>query len=193
MYNGEVIYQKDICKYLCLPQPHRFGRHFVRRMMANPNIRDVYKKQISKPRICELCGKSYIPTSLRQKYCGSQTLIGSCSKKRWKRKHNHSYFFRSALKRKKHFALSKEKFNDLKSIRKCCYCGRDGQLMTIDRKDNNIGYTDDNCVASCHFCNNVKGGHYKFEQMMKIGHLMPEYNSLNQRIKKIREEIKSLL
>jgi len=38
----------------------------------------------------------------------------------------------------------------------CSYCGDDSNLMTLDRKDNSIGYTNSNCMASCIRCNLIR-------------------------------------
>lgn len=39
----------------------------------------------------------------------------------------------------------------------CYYCGEDDYLhMGIDRKNNNVGYTKENCVACCSMCNFMK-------------------------------------
>ena len=41
--------------------------------------------------------------------------------------------------------------------------------MTIDRKDNNGGYTRDNIVGACFLCNKIKGSFFTAEEMKKIG------------------------
>jgi len=40
--------------------------------------------------------------------------------------------------------------------------------LTIDRKDNKLGYTKDNIVISCSRCNIIKGSWFTAEQMHKI-------------------------
>jgi hypothetical protein len=79
------------------------------------------------------------------------------------------------------YSLTKEEFRKLVSS-KCHYCGSEGRLYNrckypskdnsaewiaqnwikvngIDRKDNNIGYEINNCVASCEECNLAKRDH----------------------------------
>ena len=51
--------------------------------------------------------------------------------------------------------LTKEQFQELSS-HECHYCGKDGP-NGIDRVDNSIGYTFENCVPCCKHCNYVKG------------------------------------
>lgn len=62
-------------------------------------------------------------------------------------------------------------WQDIKSLRSgnCIYCNSKNPVMTIDRKDNNIGYIKENCVACCWKCNSVKGGDLSFEEMLLIG------------------------
>ncbi len=77
----------------------------------------------------------------------------------------------SAKKRKIKFDLTKKEFKDL-TKQNCKYCGTEpltaktssrsyGEYIYngidgIDRVDNNIGYTLDNCVACCKMCNYMK-------------------------------------
>lgn len=81
--------------------------------------------------------------------------------------------YQKAAKRRGYFfELNKEQFNNLISGN-CHYCGVEpltnwfGTKRTIidtskfkyngvDRIDNSIGYTMDNCVSCCKFCNNAK-------------------------------------
>jgi hypothetical protein len=51
------------------------------------------------------------------------------------------------------FLLQKQEFDDILSY-DCYYCGKDSK--GIDRRDNNIGYEIDNCVACCKYCNHIK-------------------------------------
>jgi hypothetical protein len=73
---------------------------------------------------------------------------------------------RSAEARDVSFELT---FADFKSILvplvKCHYCKqRDG--TGIDRRDNNVGYVKNNCVAACKVCNNRKSHRYTEAEMM---------------------------
>jgi 5-methylcytosine-specific restriction endonuclease McrA len=76
---------------------------------------------------------------------------------------------RAAKKRNYEFSLDEETFFNL-IFKDCFYCGS-GLSMTvyerrfakrsvdyngIDRVDNTIGYTKDNCVSCCKICNNAK-------------------------------------
>jgi hypothetical protein len=40
--------------------------------------------------------------------------------------------------------------------------------MTIDRKNNDLGYTPENCVTSCYLCNKTKSNFFSYEDMLEI-------------------------
>lgn len=65
-------------------------------------------------------------------------------------------------------------------IERCHYCGErikwekhgiKGKLhgYRLDRVDNSLGYTKENCVVCCRTCNRIKGNQFKYEEMLKIG------------------------
>jgi len=70
--------------------------------------------------------------------------------------------------------------------KKCYYCGikeedfiriwgkfyggkTRGQKLEIDRRDNEKGYTLENCVLSCSICNNAKSDKFTDEEFKKVG------------------------
>ena len=65
-----------------------------------------------------------------------------------------------------------------KQTMKCHYCKKDvlfgygkGNLsnsLTIDRKDNQVGYTIDNIVFACRKCNTIKGMWFTEKEMLEI-------------------------
>lgn len=63
-----------------------------------------------------------------------------------------------AKRRKKHFSLDKDVFKQIMSSKKCsyCKCKLTHKIITLDRLDNSIGYTNDNCYACCMSCNRIK-------------------------------------
>lgn len=100
-----------------------------------------------------------------------------------KRKHVHSGFsflwnsYKSAAKKRNlDFCLSKDQFQDLTSS-DCFYCGSTPAhkrktrfkhavysyvFNGIDRINNNLGYSKENCVSCCEFCNKMKMSHDPF-------------------------------
>lgn len=49
------------------------------------------------------------------------------------------------------------------------YGGRRGWRLEVDRRDNNQGYGDDNCVLACALCNCAKSNKLEYEDMKKVG------------------------
>ena len=65
----------------------------------------------------------------------------------------------------------------------CHYCGAEiiwyphqsvngkqvSRAYNLDRKDNQQGYTKDNCVVCCAVCNYFKGDRFSYEEMLELG------------------------
>lgn len=76
-------------------------------------------------------------------------------------------YIKSAVNRGYSFTLSKEEFREI-VIQPCFYCGsyptQEYKSRTksfiyngIDRKENTLGYTKENCCSCCKTCNSMKG------------------------------------
>lgn len=108
-----------------------------------------------------------------------------------------SKFKAKAKKRGKSVALSFEQYCNIK-LGDCYYCGVQRYLfaaycqemglktpyMTIDRKDNKGGYTEENSVASCFLCNKTKSNIFTSEDMKEIGerYIKPKYQKIEQEV-----------
>jgi hypothetical protein len=80
----------------------------------------------------------------------------------WPDTNSSSYnnYLKRASKKELVFKLSKEEFYKFTNV-KCYYCDKkttETHTNGIDRKDNHIGYTIENCVSCCSECNYMKGG-----------------------------------
>jgi len=70
--------------------------------------------------------------------------------------------------------------------RKCHYCGikegdftriwgkfyggkTRGKKLEIDHKDNNKGYSEENCVLACPVCNNAKSDKFTYQEFKRVG------------------------
>ena len=49
------------------------------------------------------------------------------------------------------------------------YGGNRGQKLEVDRRDNEKGYTLENCVLSCSICNNAKSDKFTDEEFKEVG------------------------
>lgn len=122
-------------------------------------------------RNCPECGANFEYLSPNKKYCSAK-----CSNKKQVRRYkgyrekallkgivhgrplNEHFYLRykkGAEKKGNSFDLSQEQFNGLMGGY-CYYCGDEIQYVGIDRLDNNMGYSDCNCVRCCTFCNLMK-------------------------------------
>lgn len=55
------------------------------------------------------------------------------------------------------------------SGQKCIYCGESNwKKLGVDRINNELGHTPENCICSCWECNKARGNKYSFEEFMKL-------------------------
>lgn len=82
-------------------------------------------------------------------------------------------------------SLMYEDYLTFTSQSSCHYCGdpivwqphsANEHGHKLDRKDNSIGYTKENCVVCCPRCNRAKSNHFTYEQFVQIGALIRSWN-----------------
>lgn len=89
----------------------------------------------------------------------------------------------SRRRSKKAVELSYEEFFEFTSQSECHYCSsstswamhdisKGGTRYNIDRKDNNLGYSKENCVVCCARCNRAKSDHFTYDEWLQIGNLI---------------------
>ena len=49
-----------------------------------------------------------------------------------------------------------------------------GKRLEVERKDNNKGYSEENCVLACAICNNAKSNKFTCEEFKKVGRTIKE-------------------
>jgi len=83
----------------------------------------------------------------------------------------------TARKRNLEWSISEEDYQKLVSI-PCDYCnGQFGQVTTgvgLDRKDNTKGYTLENSVSCCGWCNKLKSDQLSYTEMKSVVGLIIE-------------------
>lgn len=92
----------------------------------------------------------------------------------------------NARKRQYDFNLTRTQFDEI-IVKDCHYCGKSKSQISsppakkkskpfiytgIDRVDNAIGYTIENCVPCCNICNKAKGTLSYFEYLLWIDNLI---------------------
>jgi hypothetical protein len=93
---------------------------------------------------------------------------------------------RTSNKRGVKVDLSYEEFLSFTKQPKCHYCGVDldwipyttngGKMAyNLDRKNNALSYSKENCVVCCRRCNWGKQGHFTYEEWLQIGALIESW------------------
>jgi hypothetical protein len=54
----------------------------------------------------------------------------------------------------------------------CYYCGTIDEPRGLDRKDNDLGHTMDNCIPCCAVCNLTRGNRFTVDEMEEIGQVI---------------------
>lgn len=89
-------------------------------------------------------------------------------------------------KRNRTDSLTYEEFLRFTKIKECHYCGAgvmwspfnshvSRSAYNLDRKNNWLGYSEDNCVVCCWRCNLVKGDTLTYEQMVRLSPILREF------------------
>lgn len=88
-------------------------------------------------------------------------------------------------------SITYEEFIEIISVSKCHYCSKDlifnmynrnyngehvSRAYQLDRKNNDLGYTNDNVVPCCFNCNRMKSNVYSYEEFMKLSPILKEIN-----------------
>ena len=80
-------------------------------------------------------------------------------------------------------SLTFDEFLKFTETETCHYCsqqvawiprGNSSKATNLDRIDNLIGYTQENCVVCCPECNRIKSNKYSYDEMLVIGKFLKE-------------------
>jgi len=88
-----------------------------------------------------------------------------------------------AKQRNKEFSLDFEQYKILIE-QSCYYCNNllstgKNRGIGLDRIDNNRGYTIDNVVRCCNFCNQIRGDNLTVDEMKQVSNLIINLRGLN--------------
>ncbi len=110
----------------------------------------------------------------------------------------YNQFVRTVKKSKKHSSISYEDFLQFTHQKECFYCGKkiswlkyttksSSRAYHLDRKDNSLGYSVENCVVCCAICNRLKSDMFSFDEMCLLSPVLKriQYNreALNEELK----------
>lgn len=151
------------------------------------------KKTVSRIFICpcSVCGKEMKLRACSFKRHGGMCLRCRQTRNRRTRPYETLYLHlcRQAVKRGKSNSLTYEQFLEFTEIKNCHYCDaplvwtlvqREYSTKTfwgynLDRKENSLGYSKENCVASCSRCNKSRMGYFTYEEWVKIGKVIKAF------------------
>lgn len=174
------------------------GRRFDRLVVINGPMEYYDEKSWRKKQrrwLCKCdCGKEavYVTNQLNK---GSAKSCGCIAKERMVAMNTkncrpfewiYNNLLRCATHNKKEVKLAFEDFLEFTKISKCHYCddeiewkirGLKSKLNNayyLDRKDNDKGYTKENCVVCCSLCNLTKHSHFTYDEMLILGKTISE-------------------
>lgn len=117
---------------------------------------------------------------------------------------------KGAKRKNKYVDLTYEEFLSFAKIEHCEYClglvfwtkhniTKNSSRYNLDRKDNSLGYTKDNCTVCCWKCNDTKGNRYSHAQFYDMTRSIrnenikkTEYTPQSQDIETIIKLLKSI-
>ena len=162
---GDVIGNFTILDVIPATKPGRHTRGVVRCSLCD-NVKEMYSFNIKRRYSC----------GCKQKISSTWKHNGGAYTRSWQlapgeaAKNNLYYqYYKSAERRNYTFDLTKEEFYGIATA-PCLYCGSQCQSRVkgggktsgdfyytgVDRVDNTLGYTKENCVSCCKVCNSMK-------------------------------------
>ena len=100
--------------------------------------------------------------------------------------HLYNKLRKNAKERDVPVTLTYEEFLEYTTVRVCLYCLADiewspyvkpgtTRAANLDRKENDLGYSKENCAVCCYRCNSIKMHNLTFEQMLEVGNLIAKW------------------
>lgn len=100
----------------------------------------------------------------------------------------YNVFIRNAGRDSRTVEIGYEDFLEFTKATTCEYCGagivwaeystgKNGCSYNLDRKDNSLGYSKENCVVCCARCNRAKSNHFTYEEWVEIGALIKSWHT----------------
>ena len=121
-------------------------------------------------RTCKSIGRKIRYAKNPEKYRTHNRALGLVPASRFSR------FKKRCVYADKDFNLTFQQWSSLVLDKSCHYC--EGPLETkgcaLDRKDNAVGYSVENCVPCCKECNRIKGHILTYEEMLAVSKVLKE-------------------
>lgn len=136
-------------------------------------------------KLCPECNKKmfYTNKSNLHESIKKNLQCKSCKHKMLPYKFLYNYFIYKCQKRKIKNTLTYDEFIHFTKIKHCNYCNdeilwpkhninnlhRPKCRYNLDRMDNLMGYTKENCCVCCPVCNSIKSNKFTYEEMKELG------------------------
>jgi hypothetical protein len=167
-----------------------FGPNLLSQTFGNLKVIKLISKNLRKGKrkwLCEcVCGKRYsVPGHCLTS--GKSSGCRSCNNG-YKKRPYESLYNMLVLQCKNHstdISLTYDEYLIFTNIKKCHYCKIDiiwkphaNQKggYKLDRKDNNKGYSVENCVVCCPRCNWSKSNHFTYSEWVQLGKIIRSWN-----------------
>ena len=91
--------------------------------------------------------------------------------------------------------LSLSEYQTLAQNKYCHYCGEiiewlgKSNAYYLDRKDNNVGYSFDNCVVCCSRCNMAKGNRFTYQEWLEIGNTIKYWKNKPNVLNSLQDDV----
>jgi hypothetical protein len=152
----------------------RFGKYTVTDQAKSKNWKRRWVCRCS-------CGTERV-ISTEHLTSGKRTGCNACNNGNLKRPFEGRYNFLCYMaKGRCEVTLTYEEYVVFSVNKHCHYCnvvikwephGNFSDGHHLDRKDNSLGYSKENCVVCCGRCNQLKSDQFTYEQMLQIGALI---------------------
>jgi 5-methylcytosine-specific restriction endonuclease McrA len=148
----------------------RFGKIIVRKFVGVRDRNAVWT--------CECaCGK-FADLQGGQLRAGHHKSCGCLGGRRRPYESHYNSLIYTAKRRGQDISITYEDYVTFSNTKTCHYCGigilwkavadQKTNRSNLDRKENSIGYTLDNCVVCCYDCNVAKGAHFTYDEFMLL-------------------------
>lgn len=156
-----------------------FGKYTV--------VKQVESKNWKRRWLCRcICGEERV-ISTEHLCSGKRTGCNSCNNGNKIRPFEALYnMLVSMAKNRTYVELTYEEYLTFTKHKKCRYCGAlvvwvphyaNEHGHHLDRKDNALGYSKENCVVCCARCNAAKSDHFTYEEWVQIGALIKTWHT----------------
>jgi hypothetical protein len=156
-----------------------FGQLTIIRRLPPNGVETIY---LCKCNCGSMICKGEIPVRACHLKSGNSTSCGVIKNYRRLRPYESLY---NRISHYKGVTLTFPEFLEFTKIEECFYCAEpidwarfeSNGRYNLDRKDNSLGYSKENCVVCCKDCNYAKGNRYSFEEWVVMTRALRQFRN----------------